>query len=259
MSPTGYEVPDDKSENPEDWISTSYEDIVKILRSILELDIDQKVQYIIGDYIKLLEERQIVEDVNLEKILSSLCAKHKDAIDLLLEYRNKREGEQSVIRRVREIFKEIFQEYGKIFCIKETTYTLRFNTTSMNKYFPPVQDKSGSYEDGTKYKYWINLKDKKCPPPSIVLELGSSGQDDDIIRKMNLLIKSANIKKEVTASDDKYTQTKHWKMNNIDWTLDSLEDLNKNEYLQDMKAEIRKTLDEIFIWEETEEIKNILK
>jgi len=249
LSPTGYEVPADKSENPEDWISTSYEDIVKILHSILELDIEQKVKYIIDDYIKLLEKEDIVENVKLDGILSSLFAKHKDAIDLLLKYQES----QPVIKRIREIFKETFLEYekeGKIICNKNylDKFWLVFYTKNMDKYFQPVKDKSGSWNEGTKYRYWIYLKARS---PCLVFELGPLGQDDDTIRKMNLIRKSVKTK-EVTASA-RYRQTKNWDIN-IDWKYDSLEDLN-DEHIQ---AEIRKTLDEILLWEETK-IKGILK
>jgi hypothetical protein len=249
LSPAGYEVPVDKSENPEAWISASYEDIVKILRSILELDIDQKVKYIIGDYIKLLEKENIVENVKLDEILSSLCAKHKDAIDLLLKYQES----QPAIRRLREVIKETFLEYDKtkkIICNKNSldTFRLVFYTTNMNKYFQPVDDKSGSWSEGTKYRYWIYLRDKS---PCLVFELGPLEQDDDTIKKMNLIRKSVKLK-EVTASA-KYRQTKFWDIN-IDWTYDSLENMND----EHMRLEIRKTLDEILQWEETE-VKNILK
>jgi len=254
LSPAGYEVPVDKSENPEDWISASYEDIVKILRSILKLYLEQKVRYIIGDYVKFLEKENIVGNVELDGILSSLCAKHKDAIDLLLNYQKS----QPVINRVREIFKETFQDYekqGKIVCKKSTidSFWFFFSTTNMNKYFPPDQNRQGSwkFDVEAKYQYWVNLNERTCPPPRIVLQLGPLGQDDDTIRKMDLIRKKINPTKKKWSGQ--YNLIKVWDIN-IDWTLDSLEDLND----EHMKAEIRKTLDEILLWEETE-IKNILK
>jgi len=247
LSPAGYKVPVDKSENPEDWISASYEDIVKILRSILKLEIEQKVKYIIGDYIKFLEKENIVGNDELDGILSRLCAKHKGAIDLLLKYQKS----QPLFNRVREIFKETLQDYekqGKIVCRKNTNpFWFYFSTTNMNKYLPYDQNRPGSWkwDPGVKYQYWVDLKEDSCPPPRIVLELGPQGQDDDTIRKMNLILKSVD-SKEVTASNQ-YRRTKNWDIN-IDWTNDSLEDLND----EHMKAEIRKTLDEVLRWEETE-------
>jgi len=255
LSPSGYKVSADKSENHEEWISASYEDIVKILSSILRLDIEQKVKYIIGDYIKLLEERQIVDNINLDDILSSLFAKHKDAIDLLLEYSKKSEESQPV-SRVQGIFKEVLLEYEKekkIACIKDAA-TLSFNTTNMNKYFPPVQDKSGSWRDGQKYKYWVQLRDGP-DKVRIYLQTNPLGQDDDIKRKMILLRNEINPNKKTWTPE--YNKIKDWYID-INWTDDSLEDLNKDERVQDIKAEIRKTLGEILDWEKTK-VKNILE
>jgi hypothetical protein len=253
LSRTGIEVPVDKSENPEDWIPASYEDIVKILRSLLELDIEQKVWYIIDDYIKLLEKEDIVENAELDGILSRLCTKHKDAIDLLLKYQES----QPVIRRVQEIFKEIFLEYQnerKVICNKTIdSFSISFNTTNMNKYFQPVQDRSGSWRDGTKYKYWIFLKERSSKP-RIFLQVGPLGQDDDTIKKMDLIRNAVNPKKRWT---EQYNLIKDWEID-IDWTSDSLEILNKDEYVQEMKAEIRKTMDQILCWEETE-VRKIFK
>jgi len=254
LSPSGNEVSADKSENHDDWISASYEDIVKILRSILELDIEQKVKYIIDDYIKLLEKENIVENIKLDEILSSLYAKHKDAIDLLLKHQES----QPVIRRVQEIFKGIFQEYqkeGKIICNKTIdSFSISFNTTNMNKYFPPVEDRPGSWGDGAKYKYWCFLKERTIKP-RIFLQLGPLGQDDDTKRKMDLVRKAVYPTKK--GWTEQYNLVKDWDID-IDWKSDSLEALNKDKHVQDMKEEIRKTLEQILRWEETE-VKNILK
>jgi hypothetical protein len=252
--PSGDKVPVDKSENQEDWISASYEDIVKILRSILDLDIEQKVKYIIGDYIKLLEKEQIVENAELDGILSRLCTKHKDAIDLLLEY-SKRSKESQPVGRVREIIKEILLEYEKeekIVGIKEAASSLSFNTTNMNKYFPLDQDKPGSWKDGQKYKYWVILEEPD--KTRMYLQVNLLGQDDDIKKKMELIRDKFNPTKNTSKE---FNKIKHWYIN-IKWTHDSMEDLFKDERVQEMKAEIKKTLNEILQWEETE-VKNILK
>lgn len=250
--PSGDDVPDDKTKHPEDWISTSYENIVKILRSILKLDIEQKVRYIIGDYIKILEKGYIVENVELDKILSSLYAKHKDAIDLLVTYCDAHGELQPGIRRVKEILKKTFLGYeGKIRCNKDSLdkSVMVFYTPNMDKYFPPVNDKSGYWREGTKYRYWINLKERKPNKPHIRFELNPHGQDDDTIRYMNKIIKLEG-KKEVTASDDKLRRTKDWNIN-INW--DSLEDLEDLEDFDEwhIEAEIKDVLEKIINWEET--------
>jgi len=246
LSPAGFKAPPDKSDNPEDWFPASYEDIVKILRSILDLDIEQKVRYIIDDYIKLLEKENIVGNVKLDEILSSLFTKHKDAIDLLLEH-SKKSKESQPVRRVQGIIKEILQEYEeKIVGIKETASSLSFNTTNMNKYFPSDQNKPGSWTDGQKYKYWVILD--RPDKARMYLQVGPLGQDDDIKKKMELMQNEFNPTQKMTP---KHNKIKDWYIN-INWTHDSLEDLNKDERVQDMKTEIRNTLNKILQWEETE-------
>jgi hypothetical protein len=118
LTPEGYDVPEGKSSNPDKWVSASYEHIVKILRSFSEMNIGQKVQYIIKDYIELLEKEHIVENSELNAILEKLCAKHSEAIDLLVEYKNQFVQSQSVIKRIKEIFVKTFDLCNKILHMK---------------------------------------------------------------------------------------------------------------------------------------------
>jgi hypothetical protein len=246
LSPSGYEVPGEKSKHIEEWVSYSYENIVKILRPISKSDIEQKTQYIIKDYIELLEKEHIVENLDLNDILAKLCTKHKEAIDLLLEYRNNIEESQSVIKHIQEIYVAALQKLeneGKIICNEKSLskYFLEFYTTKMDRYFPPLKDESGSYQNGTKYKYFVNLKRSESYS-QITLELGAFKQDNDTINKFNLIRKFVH-KKELTTGNQ-YSQTENWKID-VDlsqFTLDNIDD----QYIQE---KILETLDKIFQWE----------
>jgi hypothetical protein len=246
ISPSGYEVPGDKSKYLEKWTASSYENIVKILRSISELNIEQKIKYIIEDYIELLEKEHIVENTKLDNVLAQLCTKHKEAINLLLEYHSNIEQSQSVIKRIQEVFVETLQKLeneDKIICNKSSLvkYFLIFYTRNMNEYFPPLNDESGSWKEGSKYRYWIDLK-RQSNKPRITLELGPLGQDPATIVKFNLIRKFVH-KKEVSAADQ-YRQTIHWDID-IDWSDFSLDDIDEK-YIQ---KEIIETLNKIFQWE----------
>jgi hypothetical protein len=247
LSPSGYDVPGDKSKYVEDWTSFSYENIVNILRSILKLNIEQKMQYIIKDYIELLEKEHVVENIELDNLLASLCAKHRDAIGLLVDYHNNREQSRSILNSIHKIFVRSLQALeneGKIICNKPSLakYFLVFSTQTMNKYLPPRDDQSGSWSEGSKYRYWIDLK--RVPNKlRITLEFGPMGQNPDTIEKINCIRKFVH-KKGVTASDQ-YRQTKHWLID-FDLSDSTLEDIAE----EDIQKEIAKTFNEIFRWEE---------
>jgi hypothetical protein len=247
LTPEGYEVPVDKSENPEKWIPASYEYIAEILRSFLVMNIEQKVHYIINDYIELLEKEYIVENKELNDILEKICSRHKDAIDMLVEYRDTMEESQSVIKRIQKIFSETLKKLEheeKIKCKKSSleNYCLEFYTISMNKYFPKLEDKSGSYQNGTKYKYQIHLK-RESKKPCIILELGPLGQDKETIAKFNMIRKSLH-KSEVN-SVDKNSKTKSWPID-IDWSDSSLADIDAGH----VEEQIITSINEIFKWED---------
>ena len=249
LSPSGYDVPGSKSKHPEAWISSSYTGIVEIFRSILELNIDQKMQYVIKDYIDLLEKERIVEDKELNKVLESLYAKHKDAVDLLFEY--KKDVDQSppiVPNLIKDIFVanlQALENKNKIirnnkYPFDKDTLFLIFYSKYLDNYLPHNNDSSGSWNEGSKYRYWIDLRRPK--KLRITFELGPLGQDNSTIEKMNKIRQHVGFK-NVTASD-RYRQTKHWEMD-IVWLELSADDIDEKH----IQKEIDSAFEEIFKWE----------
>jgi hypothetical protein len=237
LSPCGYEVPVDKSENPDEWISSSYSNIVNILRSILKLDIEQKIRYIISDYIDLLEMERIVENPELNHLLKNLYEKHNDAINLLFEYHNGR------LVRIRDIIVGILgklKEKCNIYCndVSLKTSWLMFYTDTMDKYLKRDEHIPSSWQDGTKYCYaiWINLGEE----PRIVLQLGMQGQEQPTIEKFNKIKIPGS--PEITDKEI-YRIIKKWPLD-FKWS-----DADVGGDVNSIQGKIDNTLKEIFEWE----------
>lgn len=83
LTPYGHEA----SKN--DWLTISYTDVMTYLKKSLELkenSINAFMKEFIKQYIELLR-RYIVEDTQLEKICREIYSKHREALDLIFEYR----------------------------------------------------------------------------------------------------------------------------------------------------------------------------
>lgn len=84
LSPRGTEA-----KNSNTWINLSYEDVIDILKFIIEQrknKIDTSITNFIEQYIEILR-RNIVGDPELEKICKDIYFKHKRALDLIYEYK----------------------------------------------------------------------------------------------------------------------------------------------------------------------------
>ena len=227
LSPFGYKVPDNKSRHPKDWIPLSYQIIVDILDSIPKLDIEQKIKYIIDDYINLLKKEHIVENPELDKLLGKLCGKHKDAIDILLSYSSNYKA------RIKNVYKLIIDEDFRISSQSNSNW-LAFRTEKMNNIFPKNKDNSGFWEDGTKYIYGIGLEKAK---PYIMFQIGSQGQDSKTIE----MLKNVSNTQDITA-EQPFVNIEFGELN-IFWYTDE----------ENIKNEIMKKLEEIDRWEDNVE------
>ena len=234
LSPSGDEVPDNKSLHPEAWIPLSYQIIVDILGDIFgsisksKLDIEQKIKYIIDDYIDLLKKEHIVENPELDKLLGKLCGKHKDAIDILLSYSSNYKA------RIKNVYKLIIDEDFRISSKSDSNW-LAFRTDKMNNIFPKNGDNSGFWEDGTKYIYGIGLEKAK---PYIMFQIGSQGQDSKTIEMFNKIRKNVSNTQDITA-EQPFVNIKSWELN-ISWYTDE----------ENIKNEIEDKLKKIGEWED---------
>jgi hypothetical protein len=122
----------------------------------------------------------------------------------------------------------------------------------MDGHFPPLKDNSGSFANGTKYKYFIDLKRHKYKQhPRITFEFGPLNQSPEIIKKMNIVRGSLNIK-AVNATANRFSQTNHWDLD-FDWSDWDLSDIDD----ELVEKQIIKATADIFDWEE--KVKNMLK
>ena len=79
----------DDSSDIDTWVSMSYIDVITCLENIVYLKkeiINPKVTSFINQYIDILR-RYIVKDENLEKLCTEIYFKHKQALDLIFEYK----------------------------------------------------------------------------------------------------------------------------------------------------------------------------
>jgi len=83
LTPYGHEA------SKEEWIPLSYSHIIDFLEKSIQFKqtkINVFMSEFINQYIELLR-RYIVEDTQLEKICREIYSKHRDALDLIFEYR----------------------------------------------------------------------------------------------------------------------------------------------------------------------------
>ena len=79
----------DDSSDIDTWVSMSYIDVITCLENIVSMKkdiINPKVISFINQYIDILR-RYIVKDENLEKLCTEIYFKHKQALDLIFEYK----------------------------------------------------------------------------------------------------------------------------------------------------------------------------
>ncbi|PNZ97250.1 hypothetical protein CD133_10965, partial [Staphylococcus massiliensis CCUG 55927] len=116
----------DLSSIPDEWVNMSYADIIHAIDSILQndLSLDSKVKDFLSQYLDILR-RHILTDTKLEKICREIYFKHKDALDLIYEY--KPDINSDINHELTEIIKEnehiIMDDCNKSY-IRFTTNTL---------------------------------------------------------------------------------------------------------------------------------------
>jgi len=269
LSPDGNKVTEKESDDPTSWASLSYNSIEEILRSILKLDINQKMRYIIEDYIEHLEKEEIVDNPELDKIQERLFSNHKKAIELLTSYKKDQEKGVAKNTELNKLQGRLFLEYEDVIDllvsfpfiqhnkkvianyieksdISEISSTQQYDpwkrrfvfyTKSMDKHFIPNKDNPCYFKDGTKYKYWFYLIPQKMP--RIYLELGFLGQDDETVEKFNKLLRKDKFTRKADLTAENNYAIRSWPFDVVDLDDIKTKDLEK----------ITSRIKEILVWE----------
>ncbi|WP_296012617.1 PD-(D/E)XK nuclease family protein [uncultured Adlercreutzia sp.] len=154
LTPQGTE-----SSDSQHWLAMSYEDVLETIQPIVEeTTLAQGARNLINDYLEIIR-RDIAEDAELARVCNEIYAKHKRAIDLIIENRPDRASELAEIFRewAEEKQSQGFLELVRDKCSK--TYT-RFRTPAMTELLPPNPDNLGAWNTPDHYFYEICQKDK---------------------------------------------------------------------------------------------------
>jgi hypothetical protein len=101
---------------------------------------------------------------------------------------------QLIIKRLKNY------EFIKVNHINRRYTGINFYTEKMNNVLPPNKlEKGGTWNNGTKYIYWFDIRDDST---IFCLELGPNGQDESTIKKLNQITSIYN--KDKVSSTDSY-------------------------------------------------------
>jgi len=205
----------------EECVSKIIAEIGKYSKPILS-----KIELPIIKLIETIINEETVENEKLNKVLGNFCEKHKDEIEV----------SQPVCKLIKEVYLQVLKDLVDEKKIPRSD-PFKFSTKNMETHFPCTKDRSGSWRKGLKYCYWPDFTSIKF---KIILELGPWMQDENTIKKFDLILKSFK-KKEVNVTSDKSRRARNWEIN-IDKSIFSMDK-------KEIEAEIRRTIEEIIKWD----------
>lgn len=212
LTPSGIAPSDD-----ENWLIVTYSDILEALQISFDLnqnELPPGPKMLIQDYINLLRSK-IVEDPKLIEICKKIYIKYKPALDLIFENKGNFITEN--------VIQEIKDNNIMVNESSSTNSVVVFSTNEMNDILPALDEKkSGSWNDGLAYHYWIKIENERlfgC------FELGGWGLTESIKAKQNLIIENSPNRKARKDEDFKYKRVFTTKKITVD--PDSSESIRK--------------------------------
>lgn len=204
LTPTGINPSD-----ADNWEVLTYSDILEAIALSYDLkknELAEGPKLLIQDYMNLLRSK-IVEDPKLVEICKKIYMQYKPALDLIFENKGNLVSECTI-----DLLKE------KELNVNESSSTnsiIVFSTENMNSILPILTDKkSGSWNDGCSYHYWIGITtDEKifgC------FELGGWNIPDDTKKHQNVIIENSPNKKASKNEDFRYKRVFTTKKISID-------------------------------------------
>ena len=204
LTPTGINPSD-----ADNWEVLTYSDILEAITLAYDLkknELAEGPKLLIQDYMNLLRSK-IVEDPKLVEICKKIYMQYKPALDLIFENKGNVVSECTI-----DLLKE------KELNVNESSSTnsmIVFSTENMNSILPILADKkSGSWNDGCSYHYWIGITtDEKifgC------FELGGWNIPDDTKKHQSVIIENSPNKKASKNEDFRYKRVFTTKKISID-------------------------------------------
>lgn len=226
----------------ENWGILSYEDVMLALEHILKtMDIKPDIRLVIDNYYKIIR-RKIVEDPKLVKICNDIYNKHKQALDLIFEYRVDA-VETAMMKALRELEKE-----GKIeINHSQHGQSLSFHTPTMTEVLPYIGPRKGSWGNGYNYIYWIRI-DRDKNRIKGWFEIGGDDVPNETMVKMRQI--------EKICTNKKREQFKYYRMFDKTVAVD-FDELDESGELAERVEQVTKRLLEDMLKKEAELIKKI--
>ena len=196
------------------WEIFQYADIINLIeREIEKVSLNSEVRSFVKCYLDILR-RETMEDTTVAELCRKIYADHKQALDLIFEYR------PDMLQNAGEIFKKwcknkeidgeiVFDENKS----NKTYY--RFRTEQMSRIIPDATVKS-EWNTYNHYYYELNaVMDKGAVKYGIHFVVNSTNLGDDEKRKLEELCRECNKDKKwntgwkfiTPASSNKYTLT----------------------------------------------------
>ncbi len=169
LTPDGH-IPE-KPEDQEHWQPLSYAQIIVMIeKAMAGKTINPDVKMVIQHYIDAIR-RHIMDDKELESRCKGIYQKHKDALDLIFEYRNNRiktaaEGIKEWCRKKAQQDEIEFDEVSAAGRIGEVSFTTPFMTALL----PGFEERKSGWKDKCIYHYTIyNRKGGEAFSPVLIL------------------------------------------------------------------------------------------
>ncbi len=202
-----YLTPDGReSSDPDTWMAFSYTEFVAIIeKNVHRKSISESSRMLIENYINVIR-RYVVKDEKLQKICIDIYNKHKNALDLLFEY--KPDSSYKVNNDIIEFLKKE-QEKGYIVYDDNNTgkTSIKFSTPFIDGLLPPEHNKKFGFGTGIKYCYEIVTRHDKIVVIFHLCSIGLSEKDKQMSETIAELFTDEKLKE-----DWKWRRVKTWKI-----------------------------------------------
>ena len=147
----------EEAQDSEYWCNATYYMVKEVLEEILQeyKDLSSDVELLIKNYISILR-RKILMDKDIKKICEEIYKKHKDALELIYQYRPNEAA--AISNHIQDFIERHAEKYNIIFDKENSSNTyIRFTTRNMNELIPKSNDLSFGWNNGYSFLYEIEV------------------------------------------------------------------------------------------------------
>lgn len=117
-------APTEKGDN---WLLFSYSGILEIIKELLQKTTNQKLKYLLKDYIEMVDDNILKNNKTIENLCKKIRREHKEAIEILLNYTDN-------IEEVANYCKKWFKDNIPNITIRSGKTTFEFYTQPMKAF-----------------------------------------------------------------------------------------------------------------------------